>query len=195
MYLSILPSLNQQPVLLPPFRSDFSSGFPAVFFDEQSTSGCRRPLTTSTAVSPSKSGTTWCCPQLVRAAQKHRRGHIVLVCRSFFCLMAIRDRVCLSVGLHQGMLNFDCTTCYVPLKTLAVGTLCKLCGVEPDVATLAMHLSLAPALLQLVYSNTSTVYLKVRVSRLPQRCVCFCVTLNSFGSLPQVLAPFRKQCD
>lgn len=51
----------------------------------------------------------------------------------------------------------------MPLKTLAVGTLCKLCRIEPDVATLAMHLTLAPALLQLVYSDTSTVYLKVCV--------------------------------
>lgn len=47
------------------------------------------------------------------------------------------------------------------LKTLAVGTLCKLCRSEPDVATLGMHLSLAPALLQAVYDDTSTVYLKV----------------------------------
>lgn len=49
----------------------------------------------------------------------------------------------------------------MPLKTLAVGTVCQLCRVEPDVAALAMHLSLASALLQAVYSGSSTVYLKV----------------------------------
>lgn len=65
---------------------------------------------------------------------------------------------------HQGILNFPCSSCYVSLKALAVGTLCKLCRTEPDVATLAMHLSLAPALLQAVYDDTSTVYLKVSFS-------------------------------
>lgn len=39
--------------------------------------------------------------------------------------------------------------------------MCKLCRTEPDVATLAMHLNLAPALLQAIYDDTSTVYLKV----------------------------------
>lgn len=63
--------------------------------------------------------------------------------------------------LPQGVLNFPSSACYVPLKSLAVGTLCKLCHTEPDVATLAMHLSLASALLQAVYDCTSTVYLKV----------------------------------
>lgn len=92
---------------------------------------------------------------------------------SLFRLIVKFDRS--RVGRHQGILHFDCTTCYVPLKTLAVGTLCKLCAVEPDVATLAMHLSLAPALLQLVYSDASTVYLKV------------CVAWS-----PQALAPFQE---
>lgn len=67
---------------------------------------------------------------------------------------------------HQGFLNFPSSACYVPLKSLAVGTLCKLCRTEPDVATLAMHLSLAPVLLEAVYDGTSTVYLKVRATRL-----------------------------
>lgn len=112
------------------------------------------------------------------------------LCVSLFFIVLWSNFARLCVGCRQGILNFDCTTCYVPLKTLAVGTLCKLCGVEPDVATLAMHLSLAPALLQLVYSDTSTVYLKVRVFRLSQRCVFCCVGFIRFNILPQVLAPF-----
>ncbi len=70
---------------------------------------------------------------------------------------------------HKGVLNFPCGVCYVPLKVLAVGTLCTLSRVEPDVATLAMHLSLAPALLQAVHDVNSSVYLKVssRLSSTP----------------------------
>lgn len=66
------------------------------------------------------------------------------------------------IDCRQGILHFPSSSCYVPLKTLSVGTICKLCRVEPDVATLAMHLSLAPVLLEAVYSQASTVYLKVR---------------------------------
>lgn len=62
---------------------------------------------------------------------------------------------------HQGVLNFPSSSCYVSLKALTVGAMCKLCRTEPDVATLAMHLNLAPALLQAIYDDTSTVYLKV----------------------------------
>lgn len=59
------------------------------------------------------------------------------------------------------MLHFPCEGCYVSIKTLAVGTLCQLCSSEPDVAVLAMHLNLAPALLRAASSRVSTVYLKV----------------------------------
>ncbi|CAM9231256.1 unnamed protein product, partial [Hapterophycus canaliculatus] len=66
------------------------------------------------------------------------------------CDVGNTARLALNGGLQVlvGVLNFPCSACYVPLKTLAVGTLCKLCRIEPDVATLAMHLSMAPALLQ-----------------------------------------------
>lgn len=59
------------------------------------------------------------------------------------------------------MLHFPCEGCYVPLKTLVVGALCQLCSAESDVAMLAMHLNLAPALLRAASSDVSTVYLKV----------------------------------
>ncbi|CAB1121297.1 unnamed protein product [Ectocarpus sp. CCAP 1310/34] len=72
-------------------------------------------------------------------------------------------RLAMNGGLQLlvGILNFPSSACYVPLKSLAVGTLCKLCHTEPDVAMLAMHLSIASALLRAVYDCTSTVYLKV----------------------------------
>ncbi|CAM9544373.1 unnamed protein product, partial [Ectocarpus sp. 12 AP-2014] len=59
-------------------------------------------------------------------------------------------RLAMNGGLQLlvGILNFPSSTCYVPLKSLAVGTLCKLCHTEPDVATLTMHLNLASALLR-----------------------------------------------
>ncbi|CBJ27259.1 flagellar associated protein [Ectocarpus siliculosus] len=59
-------------------------------------------------------------------------------------------RLAMNGGLQLlvGILNFPSSACYVPLKSLAVGTLCNMCHTEPDVATLAMHLSLASALLQ-----------------------------------------------
>lgn len=78
-------------------------------------------------------------------------------------MFILSKAMCLRIGstIVQGILNFADKTCYVPLKTLVVGTLCTMCRFEPDVGALGMQLNLASTLLQAVYSNTSTSYLKV----------------------------------
>lgn len=47
-----------------------------------------------------------------------------------------------------------------------------MCRTEPDVATLAMHLSLAPALLEAVHDATSTVYLRVSAATAGREAIC-----------------------
>lgn len=70
-------------------------------------------------------------------------------------------RIRIGSTIVQGILNFADKTCYVSMKTLVVGVLVTMCRLEPDVGALAMQLNLASTLLQMVYSNSSTSYLKV----------------------------------
>eukprot|EP00903_Cladosiphon_okamuranus_P005365 g5358.t2 len=112
-------------------------------------------------------GRLWAVDGLVHALRSNARLDVKEGLLAAIWLLACdaenTTRLAMNGGLHLlvGVLNFPCSSCYVTLKALAVGTLCKLCRSEPDVATLGMHLSLAPALLQAVYDDTSTVYLKV----------------------------------
>ncbi|CAM9275025.1 unnamed protein product [Scytosiphon promiscuus] len=112
-------------------------------------------------------GRLWAVDGLVHALKSNARLDVKEGLLAAIWLIACdagnTARLALNGGLQilVGVLNFPCSACYVPLKTLAVGTLCKLCRTEPDVATLTMHLSIAPALLQGVFDGTSTVYLKV----------------------------------
>eukprot|EP00752_Nemacystus_decipiens_P001778 g1718.t2 len=112
-------------------------------------------------------GRLWAIDGLVHALRSNARLDVKEGLLAAIWLLACEEenttRLAMNGGLHLlvGILNFPCSSCYVSLKALAVGTLCKMCRTDPDVATLAMHLSLAPALLQAVYDDTSTVYLKV----------------------------------
>ncbi|CAM9278761.1 unnamed protein product [Discosporangium mesarthrocarpum] len=103
----------------------------------------------------------------------------LLVCNEDNCV-----RVAMRGGLQVlvGVLSFPGEDCYVSLKTLAAGALSQLCS-NPDIANLAMHLSLAPALLDTISSVRSTVYLKILSAGL-----VFCIAKEQKGHFKHFVA-------